>query len=243
MKIAAIIQARMGSTRFPGKIMKEIKGKSLLEHQIERIRKSKKIDQIIIATSVKESEQPIVTLCEKLSIPYFRGSEQDVLERYYETAKHYKVDVIIRLTSDCPIIDPTVIDAVVNKYLEHALATSYVSNTIERSFPRGLDVEVFSFEALEKAHLTATLEAEREHVTAYMYTNQSDIKVANFKGKIDYSNNRWTVDTSDDFKLIELIINELYNPEEIFLLEDVIAVLMENPDWKKINNHVEQKKP
>lgn len=242
MKIAAIIQARMESTRLPGKIMKEIKGKSLLEHQIERIRKSKKIDQIIIATSVKESEQPIVALCEKLRIPYFRGSEQDVLERYYETAKHYGVDVVVRLTSDCPIIDPVVIDAIVYKYLELSSVTSYVSNTIERSFPRGLDVEVFSFEALEKAHITATLEAEREHVTAYMYSNKSDIKVANFKGEFDYSNNRWTVDTSDDFKLIELIINELYNPAEIFLLADVIALLMENPDWKKINNHVEQKK-
>lgn len=232
----------MESSRLPGKILKEVKGKSLLEHQIERIKKSKKIDQIIIATSVKESEKPIVALCEKLGIPYFRGSEQDVLERYYETAKHYEVDVVVRLTSDCPIIDPIVVDSVVNKYLELALVTSYVSNTIERSFPRGLDVEVFSFRALEKAHLTATLEVEREHVTAYMYSNQSDIKVANFNGEIDYSNNRWTVDTSDDFKLIELIINELYNPAEIFLLEDVIALLKENPDWKKINNHVEQKK-
>lgn len=242
MKIAAIIQARMGSTRLPGKIMKKIKGKSLLEHQIERVKKAKNINQIIIATSIKESEQPIIDLCDKLNISCFRGSEKDVLERYYETAKHSEVDVIVRLTSDCPIIDPNIIDSVIDKYLEQPYLLSYVSNTIERTFPRGLDVEVFSFEALEKAHVNAVSEAEREHVTAYMYSRKDEIHVASYKGKIDHSSHRWTVDTPEDFKLIELIINELYSPEKIFLTEDVIRLLKQHPDWKKINEHIEQKK-
>ncbi|WNS75211.1 glycosyltransferase family protein [Bacillus sp. DTU_2020_1000418_1_SI_GHA_SEK_038] len=242
MKVAAIIQARMGSTRLPGKILKTVKGKPLLKYQIERVKQAKAIDQIIIATTTKESEQPIVDLCEKMGINYYRGSEEDVLSRYYEAAQKFDVDVIVRLTSDCPIIDPKVIDKVVNKYVNNQSSFDYVSNTLERTYPRGLDTEVFSFEALNKAYHEAVLTRDKEHVTAYFYTNPHLFKLQGLKNEKDYGNYRWTVDTEEDFELIRLILGELYNPNKTFHLEDVIKLLNDYPEWNEINAHIEQKK-
>ena len=242
LKVAAIIQARMGSTRLPGKILKTVNGKTLLEYQIERVKQAKSIDQIIIATTIENSEQPIVELCEKIGIDYYRGSEQDVLSRYYEATQKYNVDVIIRLTSDCPIIDPGVIDKVVNQYLRNQSSVDYVANTLERTYPRGLDTEVFSFKALTKAYQEAFLSRDREHVTAYFYKNPDLFKLQGVKNEQDYSRYRWTVDTEEDFELIRLIICELYNPDKLFLLEDVIKLLTLYPEWNDINAHIEQKK-
>ncbi|GAA0319219.1 glycosyltransferase family protein [Bacillus carboniphilus] len=242
MKVAAIIQARMGSTRLPGKILKTVNEKPLLEYQLERVQLAKTIDQIIVATTIKDTELPIVELCKRLGIDYYRGSEQDVLSRYYETAKKYHVDVIVRLTSDCPIIDPKVIDKVVNNFLRKYPSIDYVSNTIERTYPRGLDTEVFSFEALNKAYHKAFLPRDREHVTAYFYTNPTQFKLYSIKNEQDYGNYRWTVDTEEDFELVRLILTELYNRTEHFSLEDVIMLLKANPKWNEINAHIEQKK-
>lgn len=242
LKVAVIIQARMGSTRLPGKILKTVNGKSLLEYQLERVKQAKTIDQIIIATTIKETEQPIVELCEKTGIEYYRGSEQDVLSRYYETAKKYGVDVIIRLTSDCPIIDPEVIDRVVNYYLNNQSSVDYVSNTLERTFPRGLDTEVFSFEVLSKAYQEALLPRDREHVTAYFYTNPGLFRLQGITNQDNFGENRWTVDTDEDFKLISNIIEALYPINKNFKMKDVITLLDENPNWIEINKHIEQKK-
>ncbi|MDQ0221214.1 acylneuraminate cytidylyltransferase [Peribacillus cavernae] len=242
MKIAAIIQARMGSTRLPGKILKTVNGKTLLEYQIERVKQAEQIDQIIIATTVKESEQPIVELCKTLDIDYYRGSEQDVLSRYHEAAQKFGVDVIVRLTSDCPIIDPKIIDRVVNQYLNNRVTIDYISNTLERTYPRGLDTEVFSFEALNKAYQESILPKDREHVTAYFYTNPDLFKIQGIKNEYNYGSYRWTVDTEEDFELIRLILSELYNPNKLFLLEDVIKLLKAHPEWNDINAHIEQKK-
>ena len=242
MKVTAIIQARMGSTRLPGKILKTVNGKTLLEYQLERVRQAKTIDKIIVATTVKETDQPIIDLCEKLGIDYYRGSEHDVLSRYYETAKTYHSDVIIRLTSDCPIIDPSVIDKTVQHFLNNQESVDYVSNTLERTYPRGLDTEVFSFAALKKAYNEAVLPRDREHVTAYFYTNPNLFKLQNVKNKYSNHNYRWTVDTEEDFELVRLILMELYNPDKIFYLEDVIELLKQHPEWNEINAHIEQKK-
>lgn len=242
MKVAAIIQARMGSMRLPGKILKTINGKTLLEYQIERVKQARSIDQIIIATTVKDSEQPIVDLCEKLGVDYYRGSEENVLSRYYEGAQTFGVDVVARLTSDCPIIDPKVIDQVVKHYLDNQSSVDYVSNTLERTYPRGLDTEVFSFEALGKAYHEAVLPRDKEHVTAYFYTNPNLFKLQGIKNETDYGSYRWTVDTAEDFELIQLILTELYNPNQLFLLGDVIKLLKDHPEWNEINAHIEQKK-
>ncbi|OES46060.1 cytidylyltransferase domain-containing protein [Domibacillus iocasae] len=242
MKVAAIIQARMGSTRLPGKILKKVNGKTLLEYQIERVRQAKTIDQVIIATTVKDGDQPIVDFCQEKGISYYRGSEQDVLARYVETARKYSAEVIVRLTSDCPIIDPQVIDQTVGHFLVQRESIDYVSNTIKRTFPRGMDTEVFAFQALQRAHQEAILERDREHVTAYIYTNPDLFRIQGIENKNDYSHYRWTVDTEEDFELISLIIDKLYSPDQFFYLENVIALLDKHPEWSKINAHIEQKK-
>jgi spore coat polysaccharide biosynthesis protein SpsF len=240
MKVAAIIQARMGSTRLPRKVLKEVLGKSLLEYQIERVKRAKMIDEIIIATTIKEEDNPIVKLCEKLSIPYYRGSEDDVLSRYFEAAKEYKVDVIVRLTSDCPVIDSEVIDKAIRVFLtgEH----DYVSNSIERTYPRGMDTEVFSYQGLEEIHQKATKPHEREHVTPYFYQHSEKFNLKNVFHSEDLSKYRLTVDTKEDLELIQCIIQDLYPNKHNFTLKDIKKSLEANPDLLFINSHVEQKK-
>lgn len=240
MKVVAIIQARMGSTRLPGKIMKEVMGKPLLEYQIERVKRAKTIDEIIIATTTKKADDQIAEFCEQLSIPCYRGSEEDVLARYYEAATKYKADIIVRITSDCPVIDPEVIDRVVDKYLNGGY--DYVSNTIERTFPRGMDIEVFSYKSLEKAHKNAKKQSEREHVTPYLYLNDNNFKLGKFLGVNDYSKYRLTVDTIEDFQVIKIIIQELSEKNKLFGMKDIIYFLSSNPEIVKINENIEQKK-
>ncbi|WP_243388200.1 cytidylyltransferase domain-containing protein [Bacillus kexueae] len=242
MKVAAIIQARMGSTRLPGKVLKKVLNKTLLEYQIERVKRAKTIDEIIIATTTKESDNPIVELCEHLSVPYYRGSEEDVLSRYYEAATEFNVDVIVRLTSDCPIIDPNVIDKVVKHYNDNLGQFDYVSNTLTRTYPRGMDTEVISYEVLERVYKEAKELVYREHVTAYIYHHPNQFKLCNVSYEKDESKHRWTVDTKEDFELIEKIISELYSENTYFNIEDVLMVVNKNQSWLDINRHIEQKK-
>lgn len=242
MKVAAIIQARMGSTRLPGKILKKVLDKTLLEYQIERVKRAKSIDEIIIATTTKESDDQIVQLCQQLSIPYYRGSEEDVLSRYFEAATQFNADVIVRLTSDCPIIDPNVIDKVVTHYLENKDRYDYVSNTLTRTYPRGLDTEVMSYEVLKRAHEEAKELMYREHVTAYIYHHPDQFRLCNVSNEKDESKHRWTVDTEEDFHLIKNILEMLYPTKPLFTFEDVIQILRSKPEWVQINAHIEQKK-
>ncbi|BBU41193.1 spore coat protein [Aeribacillus pallidus] len=242
MKVAAIIQARMGSTRLPGKILKKVLDKTLLEYQIERVKRAKSIDEIIIATTTKESDDQIVQLCQQLSIPYYRGSEEDVLSRYYEAATEFGVDVIVRLTSDCPIIDPIVIDKVVKHYLENKDQYDYVSNTLARTYPRGMDTEVIPYEILKRAHEEAKEITFREHVTAYIYHHPNLFRLCNISNEKDESKHRWTVDTKEDLELIEKIISKLYPENTNFNMDDVLKLIDRNPAWFDINSHVEQKK-
>ncbi|MED1438564.1 glycosyltransferase family protein [Aeribacillus composti] len=242
MKVAAIIQARMGSTRLPGKILKKVLDKTLLEYQIERVKRAKSIDEIIIATTTKESDDQIVQLCQQLSIPYYRGSEEDVLSRYFEAATQFNADVIVRLTSDCPIIDPNVIDKVVTHYLENKDRYDYVSNTLTRTYPRGLDTEVMSYKALKRAYEEAKESAYREHVTAYIYHHPDQFRFFSVSNVKDESKHRWTVDTEEDFHLIKNILEMLYPTKPLFTFEDVIQILRSKPEWVQINAHIEQKK-
>jgi len=241
MSVIAIIQARMGSTRLPGKILKEVNGNPLLFYQLERLKGSKLIDEIVIATTTKEQDNEIVTFCEQYGVSYYRGSETDVLSRYFNAAVKFNADTIVRLTSDCPIIDVEVVDKTIQYFLEldHC---DYVSNTLERTYPRGLDTEVFTYIALEKAYKEAFLDRDREHVTPYIYTNQDLFEVGFLKNKIDYSNYRLTVDTEEDFELIKLIINALFKRNPNFTLIDIVTLMENNPQWFDINSHIEQKK-
>lgn len=234
--ILAIIQARMGSTRLPGKVLKPILDKPIIDYQVERVKQSKALDQVIIATSNNVKDDAIIYWCEANSIPYYRGDEADVLGRYYEAAKQFSASTIVRLTGDCPIIDSNIIDRVIIDYLKEG--TSYCSNTIKRSFPRGMDTEVFSMDALERANFEAESPLDREHVTPYIRNHFSTFNVLN---NTDYSNYRWTVDTKEDFQLIKKIITELYPSNPLFTMEDAVKLLTNNPDWMLINKDVKQK--
>lgn len=242
MKVAAIIQARMGSTRLPGKILKTVLGKTLLEYQIERVKRAKSIDDIIVATTTKKCDDPIVQMCQQLSIPFYRGSEDDVLSRYFEAATHFQVDVVVRLTSDCPIIDPEVIDKTVDVYLDNSQMVDYVSNTLKRTFPRGLDTEVFPYRVLKEAFDHSVDKIYREHVTSYLYSHPEIYTLKNVASEQNYGEHRWTVDTPEDFNLISHIIESLYPIKKEYVLGDVINLLADNPEWVEINRHIEQKK-
>ncbi|MCL6611783.1 MAG: glycosyltransferase family protein [Peptococcaceae bacterium] len=242
MKKVIIVQARMSSTRLPGKVLKEVLGKPLLEYQYERLQRVRLADKIVIATTVNQSDQPVIDFCKRLNISYYRGSETDVLTRYYEAALLYSADIVVRVTSDCPLIDPFVIDKVMDFYLQHYPTYDYVSNTLERTYPRGMDTEVFSFKALERAHFEAVSPPDREHVTPFLYRNSEKFRINNVSFHSDQSCHRWTVDTVEDFELIKRVLECLYpiNPE--FTMEDVLDIISLNPDWFYINAHVEQKK-
>lgn len=239
MRIVAIVQARMDSTRLPGKVLKEVLSRPLLSYQIERMKQSKLIDEVIIATT-PNNNQKIIELCEKEGVNYFIGSEQDVLARYYNTAKKYAADIVVRMTSDCPLIDPVIVDKVITMYRSGQY--DYVSNTIERTFPRGMDVEVFSIEVLERAFNKAEIEYEREHVTPYLYMNPNRFSIGQLTQQDNTSEIRLTVDTPEDFTVIRHIIEALYPAQPQFKLNDILAILKKRPDWLEINKDIVQKK-
>ncbi|WP_427338101.1 cytidylyltransferase domain-containing protein [Caloranaerobacter sp. DY30410] len=241
-KVVAIIQARMGSTRLPGKVMKDLFGKTVLAHVVERVKQSKEVDEIVIATTTLEKDNVIVKEAEKCGVKYFRGSEDDVLSRYYYAAKENNADIVVRITSDCPLIDPIIIDSIVKFYKEndYDIVTNAGIDLSQRTFPRGLDTEVFSFKVLEEAFNNAKENYQREHVTPYIYENSN--KIHYYKNDVNYSEYRWTLDTEEDFKLIKEIYRYLYKEKHNFYMEDILKLFKEKPELKKINIHIEQKK-
>lgn len=241
MKIVGIVQARMGSTRLPGKVLKQVNGKPLLQYQIERMKRSKLINDLVIATTEQDLEEPILELCTKLDVAVYRGSENDVLDRYYGAAQKYNADVIVRMTSDCPLIDPIIIDRVIQLYLDNEY--DYVSNTQIRSFPRGMDTEVFSIMRLAEAQFNAKKEYEREHVTPYFYMNPDKYSIGQLVNKEqDTSHYRLTVDTEEDLKLISILLKELYPKNQSFGLDLILDKLKKEPNLAEINKHIQQKK-
>ncbi|WP_163537023.1 glycosyltransferase family protein [Gracilibacillus sp. YIM 98692] len=242
MKVVAIIQSRMGSTRLPGKVLKKVLGSPLLVYELERISRSKYIDEFVVATTDQSKDEPIVSLCEFMQIPFYRGSENDVLKRYYQTATAFNADVVVRLTSDCPLIDPEQIDRVIEDYFIYDYDLQYVSNVLKRTFPRGMDTEVFSLQALKKAYEKAVSKEDREHVTRYIINHPEIFKIFNVAHSKNYSYHRWTVDTYEDFTLIKKIIETLYPHNPHFSMEDIIHLLDKNPKWQLINKHIQQKK-
>lgn len=242
MKSVIISQARMTSTRLPGKVLKKVAGKPLLEYQIERLKRSRIADEIVIATTTNETDLPIVELCERLKVYCYRGSEEDVLSRYYEAAKKSKADVVVRVTLDCPVIDPMVIDSVITGFLEKYPDLDYISNTQERTFPRGMDTEVFSIQALEETFNEATEKLDREHVTLFIRRQDDRYKIGGLTYHENQSSHRWTVDTEEDLNLVSKIINALYPVKTDFTLEDILKLLENNPEWVKINADVETQK-
>lgn len=231
----------MSSTRLPGKIMLNLHGKTVLQHVIERVSASMHIDKVVVATTDFSVDDTIIEECERLGIDTFRGSSEDVLSRYYGCARQYGADTVIRITSDCPVIDPILLDAMVEYF--HSNDFDYVSNTIERTFPRGLDAEIFTFKALEKAFNEATEPFEKEHVTPYIHLSHPEkFSLGSYTNNQNNSQYRLTLDTQDDWTLIKKIYDSLYHKGEIFSYDQVITLLKEQPDLANINAHIEQKK-
>lgn len=241
MKTVIIVQARMTSSRLPGKVLKPVLGKPLLEYQIERLQQVKLANEIVIATTTNNTDQPIIDLCDRLAISTFRGPELDVLARYYAAATLYAADVIVRVTSDCPLIDPSVIDRVIQFYLDHDDSYDYVSNCLERTYPRGMDTEAFSYQALQQADSEAVAEPDREHVTPFIHRQPQRYRLRNVGYSTDQSHYRWTVDTVEDFELIRRILEALHPRQPHFTLEDCLLLLAQHPDWSMLNAHIEQK--
>jgi spore coat polysaccharide biosynthesis protein SpsF len=239
---AAIIQARMGSTRLPGKVMKDLKGKPVLWHVIERVKQATNINQVIIATTMHERDKIIFEKAKEWGGKSYQGSEEDVLARYYEAANKNEIDTIVRITSDCPLIDPYVIDEIVEYYNknDYTLVTNAGSDLHNRTYPRGLDTEVFSFEVLEKAYNKAEAKYQKEHVTPYIYENYEDIFY--YKNSRDLSDYRLTLDTKEDFELIKALYDKLYNSKHDFYLNEIIEVLNQNKELLKLNEKIKQKK-
>jgi len=241
MRTVIVNQARMSSTRLPGKVLKEVWGRPLLDYQVERLRRSKLAHELVIATTTNTADDVLEEFCRKRQVPVFRGSEEDVLARYYFAALEHRAELVVRVTADCPVIDPEVVDRVIGRFLERAAAVDYVSNTQLRTYPRGMDTEVFAFEALRRAHEGATLEYEREHVTPYLYRHPELFRVEQVVHTVDWSAHRWTVDTAEDFELVRRIIEALYERNPRFGLADILAFVEANPCLMKINAHVVQK--
>jgi spore coat polysaccharide biosynthesis protein SpsF len=242
MKTVIIVQARMASTRLPGKILKQVLGKTLLEYQIERLRRVETAEKIVIATTDHGGEQPIVDFCRRLGVDCFRGPENDVLSRYYGAATKYGAEIVVRITSDCPLIDPAVVDGVIDHFKRHHSEVDYVSNTFpELTYPRGMDTEVFSYRTLEEAYQEAVDQPEREHVTIFIKRHPERYRIVNLPYRRDVSRHRWTVDTPEDLELITRILTELYPENPRFTLDDCLELLAKHPEWEGINALVRQK--
>jgi glutamate-1-semialdehyde aminotransferase/spore coat polysaccharide biosynthesis protein SpsF (cytidylyltransferase family) len=233
--IVAIVQARMGSSRLPEKVFKKINGRPMLGHVLQRLQKSQHLDKIIVATTIEEEDNIIASFCEEYRIAYYRGSEKDVLDRYYKAAREAESNAIVRITADCPLLDPQVVDRVVGKYLEDEC--DYASNAIERTYPDGLDVEVFSFNVLETAWKKANLPSEREHVTPYIWKNDENFDISHVKLDRNLSQFRWTVDELEDLIFVREVYSHLDDGDYNF--ESVLDIVEEHDELTSINSHFE----
>jgi spore coat polysaccharide biosynthesis protein SpsF len=242
MKTVLIAQARMTSTRLPGKVLKSVLGKPLLAYFIERLRRASQLDQIVIATTINATDEPIVDFCREFSVAFTRGSEDDVLSRYFDAAVVTGADIVVRVTSDCPLIDPAVVDEAINYFKTNSSRFDYVSNSLAETYPRGMDVEVFSAHLLWEAQFEASLKHEREHVTPFFYTHPERYRIGHIHAARNLSHHRWTVDTAEDLELIKLLIETLYPLKPDFNLADILETLAAHPDWPLINANIRQKK-
>jgi len=246
MKIAAIIQARISSTRLPGKVLKELPYKSsisCLEQVIRRLKKSKRLNEIIIATTEGKEDDDIVDIAQKEVVKYFRGSKENVLSRYYFAAKENNIDVIVRITSDCPCIDVDITDLTIDAHINKM--ADYTTNCLIRTYPHGLDVEVFNFNALEEAYKNVTKYYEKEHVTPYIYKNPQKFKINIVKApkELYAPDIRITLDTEEDYALLCAVFDYLYPKNEYFNAYDIVNLFNKEKPWLKlINKKVIQKK-
>lgn len=231
--ILAILQARVSSSRLPGKVLKDILGAPMLLRQIERIKRAITIDKLVLATSTESSDGPLENLCFENRISCFRGSLNDVLDRFYQAALPYKPEHVVRLTGDCPLADPVLIDRLIQHHLDGGY--DYSSNCVEPTWPDGLDAEIFRFSCLEEAWREATLPSQREHVTPFIRQQRERYRIGSIKNTVDMSQLRWTVDEPEDFELVSHIYASLYPSNPTFSTADILDLMENDVELKNIN--------
>ena len=240
-KIVCIIQARFGSSRLPGKVLSHFKNKPMVTHTIERLKKCLNIDLIVLATTTTAQDKVLVRLAAAERVESFQGSEDDVLDRFFQAAKKYQADIVVRCTGDCPVIDPSVTDHIIDEHLKNG--NDYTSNTVVRTFPRGLDTEVINFNTLERVAREAQKPFEREHVTPFIYQHPEQFSIGQVKAEPaqHQPDLRLTVDTLEDYELMTKIFEQLYDQNPFFSIDDILNFLKQQPELSKINRHVQQK--
>jgi glutamate-1-semialdehyde 2,1-aminomutase len=234
LKTVAIVQARMGSTRLPNKVMSPVCGTPLIGLLLGRLSKSRRLDQIVLATSTDPRNDSLSAYAESIGYSVFRGSENDVLDRYYQAALKFSAQTVVRVTGDCPLIDPGVVNSVIELYSESA--ADYASNIAPPTFPDGLDTEAFGFSALELAWKEASEPRQREHVTPFIRESSRYVRV-NFANSTDESAQRWTVDEPEDLRVIERVFEE-FHPRRNFKWTEVLALCKTHPEWFESNRHL-----
>ncbi len=239
MRVVAIIQARMGSTRLPGKVLKDLAGDTVLARVVNRSRRAKLLDGVVVATTERPADDVIVRECERLGVPCFRGDEADVLDRYYRAAKQFAAEVIVRITSDCPLIDPELIEEHVSRLLDRWAQVDFVTNMARPSYPLGLAVEVMPFDVLARMHRMSDTAELREHVTTLAYVKPDLFRIAHVSYPHDLSHLRWTLDTREDLELLRLMVQQFGSDR--FSWTEMLSLAQQHPDWMEINRHISQK--
>ena len=240
MTTAVIVQARMTSTRLPGKVLLPLAGRPMLERLIERLRRVRRAELLVVATTVNATDDPIAALCRDLAVACCRGSEHDVLGRYALAARTYGVDVVVRVTADCPLLDPALVDDAIGEFATGRW--DYVGNMLPPTWPFGMAVEVFAAATLAIADGEARAPDEREHVTPFIYRHPRRFRLHNIAGERDLSAHRWTVDTDADYALVSRLFETLYPARPHFDLADLLGTIDAHPEWAAINRHVRQKR-
>jgi len=236
--VVVIIQARMGSTRLPGKVLMDIGGRTMLARTVRRAGWATLVDEAVVATTTATGDDAILDECARLGVAVFRGSEDDVLDRYYGAAQEHQAEAVVRVTSDCPFIDPGLIDRAARAFLEER--PDYASNTLERTYPRGLDTEILTKEALERAWIEAREPHQRAHVTPYIYLNPDRFHLLSVTGDRDLSAHRWTVDTPEDIEFARAVYGRLGNGDS-FTWEEALADVETDPRLVQVNSGIQQK--
>lgn len=238
MRTVAIIQARMGSSRLPGKVLMDVRGRTVLARVVGRLSTSKRISDAVIATTTSSLDEAITNEANRMGVACFRGPEHDVLARYRGAAEAFHADLVVRITADCPLIDPEIVDEVIDTCVREQ--ADFACNTLPRTFPRGLDSEVFTTDALLRAEAMSDQPYQREHVTPLFYERHDLFRGRAIQAQQDYSKYRWTLDTPEDLALIRAIYSNFVNRDDFTWLE-VLALMQEMPQLSEINAHIRQK--
>ncbi len=238
MRIVTIVQARMGSSRLPGKVMLDLRGKTVLARVMHRLGQARLTGELVVATTYHPADDEIIAECNRIGVAVFRGEEKDVLDRYFRAAQQFRAEAIVRITSDCPLIDPEITDKTIQAFLDHH--PDYASNALRRTYPRGLDTEVVSFDCLARTWKLAQKSYQRSHVTAYIYENPEQFHLLPVTGDQDCSGQRWTVDTPEDYAFISAIYQRVADPDR-FRWREVLSMGESEPELLELNRNVLQK--